>query len=267
VACPTCGKGNMPQAMFCGGCGAALSWNARFRRSFGRYLPANFLPQARSVAAGFVFGTTLFLFAFGSLGMSTPGTIKVEPVWEVEKPQVSSFASPVAKQAFETISEAMPPANVSRKASQADLVRMGNLLLEAFSPAVDPEGWKSNRQALADSFKYLQSLEQTPDDLTEIPLKRSDVAIFLFRLMTDLFELAPSDTMVNKYTDLPRYHYMNLPVDVLESTGLRIAREDTVFGADDQVSLEWLSRLSTDLVKCCEKKLKQTVFPALETRR
>jgi hypothetical protein len=224
-------------------------------------LPPARLIQARELAAGFMFGGILFLFAFGTMGMSNPDfahPVASTHVSTVENP----FRSQPGPMAGERLSRPAERETRHREATHADLVRIGNILIEAFSPVVDPEGQNPHRQALADSLRYLQSLESSEEDLSDIPLKRSDVAIFLYRMIGELFEVPVAEDPVYKYSDLPKYHYMNVPVEMLEQFGIKLSREPAVFGSEDVVSVEWLSGLSLDLVRSCESRLKPKSSPA-----
>lgn len=263
VACRECGKQNVPTAIFCGGCGCGLSWQARLERHVNIYFHQDTLIQLRNVTAGFIFGFALFVFAFGSMGMSNPDFLKVEPAWEIQRPG-SEFGSQVGSTAYRSIQKSFTRDDARRGATQADLVRVGNLLLESFAPAMNPDLATYNRQGMAQSFKYLQTLEQSVEDLEEIPLKRSDVAIFLFRMMSDVFDVPAAEKASYRYSDLPQYHYMNLPVDTLDSLGLTLSREKNVFGADDHITLDWLSRLSMKIVHSCERRMKAKNFQALQ---
>ncbi len=263
IACRECGKQNAPTAKFCGECGCGLSWQARFEKQLNSHFDPETLVQLRNVAAGFIFGFALFVFAFGSMGMSNPDFLKIAPVWETHQPK-SEFGSHAGITAYRSIQKSFSRCDVGRRATQADLVRVGNLLLEAFAPAMNPDLANFNRQGMAQSFKYLQTIEQSTEDLEEIPLKRSDVAIFLFRLMSDLFEIPAAEKATYRYSDIPQFHYMNLPVDTLDNVGLTLSREKNVFGADDHVTLEWLSSLSMKIVRSCEQRMKTKNFQALQ---
>lgn len=243
-----------------------MRWHTSLKKSILDLVPARYAPHLRSLAAGFAFGGVLFVFAFGSMGMSNPQLSRLEPAWEPSQAS-SEFASPQTHRSDRNSGSPTKTASTQRGATQADLVRMGNLLIEAFSPAVDADGWKLNRQALSDSFKYLQSLEQTPEDLSDIPLKRADVTIFFYRLIADLFEPELTENSYNQYADIPRYHYMNMPVEILDRLGIKLAREESCFGPEDQVSMEWLSTFSMNLVKCFEERLNSKVFQPVETRK
>lgn len=265
VECELCGKKNAHYSSFCGGCGQGLNWKIRFEQRLHKYVPQSRTLQAKDAVAGFIFGSILFFFAFGTMGMTNSSFSHVEPAVQSAKGK-NPFASPPAKQAFNSLKTLDSEEKRHRNATHADLVRIGNILIETFSPVIDPDGKNPQRQALADSLRYLQSLENSDENLTDIPLRRSDVAIFLYRLIGDLFaENEVANIAGNKYADLPRYHYMNLPVEMLDNLGVHLSREERLFGGDDVVSVEWLSGLSIDLVRSCEKKLKEKVFPGLQT--
>jgi len=164
--------------------------------------------------------------------------------------------SPLGKKMSQGLASSLGNEDPQRPATLADLIRVGNLLLEVFSPAVNPDLGQPVCPTLVNSFKYLQSMEKFPEDLHEVPLKRSDATLFFFRLISDLFDLSSIENSSYKYSDLPQYHYMNIPVDTLDFIGLHLAREKTYFGSDDQVSLEWLSKISMNIIRCCERRFK-----------
>ncbi|MBI3038217.1 hypothetical protein HYY75_04070, partial [bacterium] len=161
---------------------------------------------------------------------------KVEPVWETQTSK-EIFLSEAAKRTSVSLQAWKGKENLTREATQADLVRIGNLFVESFSQTKTPDQLRffgNFRQ----SELYLQSLEKTlSENITGVPVQRSDAVIFLFRLISDLFEIQPPEEASDRYSDIPKYHYINLPIDTLEGLGLHLGRETSVFGGEDSVSL------------------------------
>lgn len=265
MRCGTCGKLNVPHAAFCGECGRAINWRDRLHQKYEDAFSYVTRGRMRNLAAGLAFGSLLAVFAFGSMGMSSPGSAKLTPVCEMSGPIYENLGTGPGKKATVGLRTFLNQDQSGRHITQRDLIRVGNVLLEAFSPALDPEH-RLEGLNIADSRKYMQSLERDLAEPSTEPVTRSDVAMFLFRLVSDLFEVPAIEDSAYKYTDIPRYHFMNLPVETLDMIGLHLSRAENVFGGEDQVTLSWLSKLSVDLVKTCEVRLKNTTFSSLDVQ-
>lgn len=262
--CGTCGKLNIPRAVYCGGCGDALRWYDRIRQRWERVFAPMTRIRFRSLSAGLAFGGLLTVFAFGSMGMYSPGWRTIEPAWEMNKPGDERLATETGRQAQADLESFLGSQDDStRPLTQRDLVRVGNLLLERFGSVVDPDGVRPGLN-LNGAVKYLQALQHSKEDAAGASVNRGDVAVFFFRLMSDLFEVPAVEASRYQYSDIPRYHFMNLPVETLDALGLHLARGEKVFGGDDAVTLSWLSQRSIEVVRSCEARLKQQSFAPLE---
>ena len=206
------------------------------------------------------------VFAFGSMGMYSPSWRTIGPAWEMNKPGEERPAPETGRQAQGDLESFLGSQDDStRPLTQRDLVRVGNLLLESFGSAVDPDGVRPGLN-LNGAVKYLQSLQRSGEGGAEAAVNRGDVAVFFFRLMSDLFEVPSVEVSKYRYSDIPRYHFMNLPVETLDALGLHLARGEKVFGGEDAVTLSWLSQRSIEVVRSCEGRLKQQSFAPLDPR-
>ncbi len=260
--CPTCGSQSIPQAAFCGGCGRGFAWHDRVRLKWRKLVSYATERRLHGLGSGLAFGTLLAIFAFGTMGMST--FKPVQPVWE----KADSIAAPedVGRRILSTWNRQGAEVDAERPVTKDDLVRLGNILLEACSHAL-PADQPSLHVQLAGSERYLQEFARADDEAVSPEIKRSDAVVFLFRIMNDLFELSPAEDASYKYTDIPHYHYLNLPVETLESMGLRLSRNEAEFGGDDQVSLAWLSQVTKNLVKVVDRRMKDKLQGAQEVLR
>ncbi|MBF0547778.1 MAG: zinc ribbon domain-containing protein [Candidatus Riflebacteria bacterium] len=255
IKCSVCGSSNIPQAVFCGECGQALSFSRRIKYKLEEGIYWLLGEKARHIIAGFVFGVLLIMFAFGAMGMKSPEHAKVQPENQISQPILSVMVSESGKKALGSLSKAFEKENSSREISRKDLIRVGNLILEAFSPSLNQNKEIFNPD-FSDSRKYLQSLELSRAENAGEKLTRADIAVFLFRLISDVFDVSNCEVSENKYNDIPKYHFMNIPVETLDSLGIHISRENGVFGGEDTVSIKWLSKLSVDVIRTCENRLK-----------
>lgn len=266
LRCGCCGKLNIPRAVYCGGCGRALNWMDRIRQRWDETFAPITRTRFKSLSTGLAFGGLLTVFAFGSMGMYSPSWQAVTPAWEMNKPGEERLSTETGRQTkadLEAFLESQEDS--SRRLTQRDLVRVGNLLLESFGAAIDPDGTRPGLN-LNGAVKYLQTLQKSGDSAAEAEVRRGDVAVFFYRLMSDLFEVPTIEAASHQYSDIPRYHFMNLPVETLDALGLHLARGEKVFGGDDAVTLSWLSERSIEVVRSCEARLKQQSFPSLEPR-
>ena len=266
LRCGTCGKPNIPRAVYCGGCGLAIRWQDRIWQRWERSLLPLTRQRIRGFASGMAFGGLVTVFAFGSMGMTSPTWRTMTPAWEMTRPGVKAPATEPGRQLQADLESYLDSqSDPSRPLSQRDLVRVGNLLLERFGRVVDPDDIRPGPN-FNGAMRYLQSLQRGGEDPGASPVKRGDVAVFFYRLMKDLFEIPIVENATLQYSDIPRFHFMNLPVETLEALGLHLARGNKVFGGEDVVSLSWLSQRSIEVVRSCEARLKQQKFPPLEPR-
>lgn len=262
TACSSCGHANVPQAVFCGSCGTGMHFTTRVRQRWEGLVSPPTRIRLKNLTAGFLFGGILALFAFGSMGMSHPTQGKVQPIWapaEVEMP----FTSPAARNAYSSVAEWKAGEESNRRATLADLVKVGDLLLQKCQP-IAPGPIDSVSQDGSDSQRFLQNLGSLAQEKEVAPVRRADAAMFFFRLAAELFSMQAPENSTYKFADIPRYHYLNIPVESLEAIGIRIARETELFGGEDPLTITDLSTVSLDFLKAYENRLKMKGFPTLE---
>jgi len=231
----------------------------RIAESLTSLVPKVLRPHVRTVGAGFAFGTVLFAFAFGTMGMISPERQTVREVMRTEQ-VAQGIERPRWNEWQETAQPLMAVAQAEREATHADLVNCGNLILKVYQTLAQTPGLDNRTEG--DGARYLAALgtNWSPEE----PLKREDAAIFLFKLLGDLFDVAPPDRSTIAYQDIPRFHYLNIPVETLEQLGLQLGRAPKMFGAGDRVTVGWLQTMMKPMYRVCEARLKVRQFPSLD---
>ncbi|MBP7635155.1 hypothetical protein KBA41_13400 [Candidatus Ozemobacteraceae bacterium] len=219
-------------------------WNQvcrHFSRPFGY--------DARQIGTGFAFGGLLAVFAFGSLGMTSPnhrGLTPAEEMAGVSQPCGADKASGV--DCLTGLRDWRNDAGESsREASLKDLMQLGRKVLDGLSEdGTDGSQVDSNKDA--DKIRYLQSLRSGLSAEEGKPLRRGDVALFFYRIAGSNLNVSLKSFPETAYTDIPRHHYMTVPVRTLESLGVRIARSESVFGSDDPMTVGSLGKIAADFL-------------------
>ncbi len=261
VPCPTCGRPNVAQAMFCGGCGTGMHLTTRLTRRWEAVASLSTRLRLKNLGAGFLFGSVLALFAFGSMGMSRPEATRVQPVWERSEAE-SPFATITGRSVFATLTDWKAGQEAERPATLADLVKVGDLLLQSCHPVGGDGPYGAGGEG--DARRFLQNMGSRLPDEGPAPLRRSEAALFFYRMAGELLSLKVSDNSSYRFADIPRFHYLNIPVESLEAIGVRIAREPELFGGEDPLTVADLSEISTDFLKAYEERLKSKAFSSLE---
>ncbi len=261
VPCPTCGRPNVPQAMFCGGCGSGMHLTTRLRRRWEAMFSLPTRSRLKHLGGGFLFGSALALFAFGSMGMSRPEALRVQPEWAPSRVE-SPFACREAQTTFSRLGTWKATQDMNRPATLDDLVKVGNLLLQGCPPITgDPT---EVRGEAIEARHFLPAGGARAADLGNTPLRRAEAAMFFYRLAADRLALTAPEETVYRFADIPRYHSLNVPAELLETIGIRIAREPEVFGGEDHLTLADLSDVATDFLKAYEDRLKMKAFSSLD---
>lgn len=271
VNCGSCGHANPEIAVFCGGCGQPIGWRNRLRIGWRRLAarwqtwswpslrPWPAIRSWRTLGAGVAFGMVLGGFAFGTMGMVSPGHQSVGAVHQTEE-QTQGLARPRSEpwERIERQFVALEAGN--RDATYADLVKIGMVLLGTYQHLVAPDRPPTTAEQMTE--RYLAAVGTAWD--LDAPLRREEVAVFFFKLFSDLFELRIPDSTSVSFNDVPRFHYLNIPLETLDRLGLRLGRNDELFGASDRVTVDWLRQLIGPLYRVCEVRLKIAHFPSLD---
>lgn len=257
--CSSCGKPNIPAAHFCGRCGTSMSRSSRFWKEIQLRLSKPFGFSIRQIGTGFAFGGLLAFFAFGSLGMTSQQHRDITP--SEARSGVSSpdqVSSPDGRDPLSGLRDWRSTAGeATEEASLKDLMHIGRKILDTLSPAShDCDTTDSTREV--EKVRYLQGLRSGLAAEEGKPVKRSDVALFLYRIAGDILNVSLKSFPEANYTDIPRHHYMTVPIRTLESLHIRISRSDTVFGSNDTVTVADLGRIAADFLTKGELFLKAT---------
>lgn len=243
VPCSSCGKPNIRTAKFCGRCGESMSRLSRVWKQLCLHFSKPLGYNVRQIGTGFAFGGLLAVFAFGSLGMTSPNHRGINPA-----EGIAGVTQPGSADCLSGLRDWRSNAGeASREASLKDLMQIGRKILDGLSEdGADTTATDSNRDA--DKVRYLQGLRSGLSAEEGKPVKRSDVALFFYRIAGNILNVSLRSFPDTAYSDIPRHHYMTVPVRTLESLGVRIARNDTVFGSDDPMSVESLGRIAADFI-------------------
>lgn len=249
IPCSSCGKPNIRAAKFCGRCGESMSRVSRIWKQVCRQFSRPFGYNARQIGTGFAFGGLLAFFAFGSLGMTSPnhrGITPSEGMAGVSQPGDESRASG-ADCLIGLRDWRNDAGEASREASLKDLMQVGRKIIDGLSEdGTDSSPVDSNKDA--DKIRYLQGLRSGLSAEEGKPLRRGDVALFFYRIAGSNLDVSLRSFPETTYSDIPRHHYMTVPVRTLESLGVRIARNDTVFGSDDPMTVGSLGKIAADFL-------------------
>ncbi len=262
--CPVCGKGNFHLAQYCGGCGAGLTFGATFRKNFRQIFTDETRARLKNVAAGLAFGGVLSFFAFGNLGMMSTRNSHSQP--EVFTSQVPRTALTVpGKNALSRFEAFLEGEDFDRDAEARDIVNFGTIVAESFGPYL-PDSLGFGNSGTGDIPAMVQSLNPcraAPDDSR---ISRADLALFLFRIANDIFGVMPPTHPTFSFRDVPRYHFLNIPIETLESLGLKISRDPQCFGPDDRLSLALTADISRRYIQLLEGRLKNRLFKSLSPK-
>jgi len=240
---------NLPAARFCGNCGIELSFKSRLwnelRQWFGRLSGFN----VRNAVTGFAFGGLLTFFAFGTMGMTSSNHMTIVP--EDAKTGISLS---------QAIKSAPPPDSLAGirdwrirageaadDASLKDLTQVGRKLLDALSPR-SGDNESTGLFCEAERLRYLQGLRSGLATDETKPLRRSDVALFLYRMASDILDASPVSVPEPDYSDIPRHHYMTIPIRTLESLHVSISRNKAIFGSDDPITVSALGKIAAEFL-------------------
>ena len=150
IPCSSCGKPNIRAAKFCGRCGESMSRFSRLWNQVCRHFSRPFGYDARQIGTGFAFGGLLAVFAFGSLGMTSPnhrGLTPAEEMAGVSQPCGADKASGV--DCLTGLRDWRNDAGESsREASLKDLMQLGRKVLDGLSEdGTDGSQVDSNKDA------------------------------------------------------------------------------------------------------------------------
>lgn len=246
--CEICGNYNIPSARFCGGCGRALSFKLRLRQIINQHLSLLQKIKIRKFAAGAAFGSMLALFAFGSMGMHSERELSqpartIKPV----SAQRTDFQQPFALSFAEDLDELRRELDPNRKAVMADLTAVVDLLIRHLRPLAITAGIE--RLPAESAAVYAKSLH----NFSTKNMTRGSTTVVFFHFLSDLLDFQYRDfSQEGRFSDIPRFHFLTVPANALTTLGVNIARNDDIFGINDNLTTGQLLDYARDIMLVAE---------------
>ncbi|PKL47186.1 MAG: hypothetical protein CVV42_14025 [Candidatus Riflebacteria bacterium HGW-Riflebacteria-2] len=248
--CNECGHYNIPSARFCGGCGKAMTLRLTIQQAINQHLSFLQKIRIRKFAAGAAFGGMLALFAFGSMGMRADEDL-LPPVSLIEEQcsQASAeFCQPFSLSFEADLKELRRTIDPHRKAGLADLTRVVDLLIRHLRPVAINAG--AQRLPAESAGSYSKALHNFS---TSKSMTRGSTAVILFHFLSDLLDFQYRDfSQEGRYSDIPRFHFLTVPANALSSLGVKIARDEEVFGINDNLTVGQLFEYARDVMVVAE---------------
>lgn len=253
VACRKCSAYNAPYAKFCGNCGAATTLLVALNHWINTNISFILQLRTRKLIAGFAFGTLLALFAFGSMGMNSH-TQNIQP----QQYTPSNFNSQcfLSQNALKEIDKWKQKRIQSNYATLKDLIGISDIILNNMNATLSTKSHKVSKF----SKSYLK-LVKNSNLLINDSINKGLTSNFLFLLVADLLNLSYSDFSGKRsFIDIPRFHYLNVPVEALEMLDINICKNDNELGISDNISIRELCSLAKSIVLASEIKVKLEMF-------
>lgn len=256
VTCESCGFMNIPQAKYCGSCGAALTLKVKAQTFINRHLSFYSQLRVRKFAAGLAFGTVLGIFAFGSMGMySKSGQSQNDMVMAVN-PQIANLHE---TRIFAELNEFRNSRNVDGYAGFNDLRKFIDILANFRS---DEKTTLETDSSTADDY-----LTKARVQANRKQISRANLTMSLFYLACDRLHANYKDFPETlKYNDIPRFHYLSVPVAALDSLGVNLSRNKDEFGMRDGIKIETLFQVGLAMAEAIDIRFKQKFFYSLHPR-
>lgn len=249
VPCDSCGHPNIPGAKFCGACGYGMSLQIRLRLFI--YKNLNYIQRFRikKFAAGLSFGIFLSFFAFGTMGMVTENytypTAETEEFEQVPAPRLySRFARNINKE----LASLMTSRDMGQKASVEDFEAILGMLLKHLRPIAEKVNKNRFPEESAKSYSIGLHNFSRFDGLT-----RGGATMMLFQFLSDFLEFNYRDFKVEKFfSDVPRFHFLSVPVAALDKFGLKMAGSNETFGISEPILVEELFKATQAIIGLAE---------------
>lgn len=251
---------NLYGSVFCGSCGQGLSFITRFRAHWEKCISLPKRIILKDFGAGAAFGGLLAFFAFSSMGMAPPTELRLdEGRRSGSLMETHNFSAQHAKKSYAALKSWFESVEASHEAQLSSLIINSNLILRNYA-----ESDESLPNSARDITCFLPDNSSYKDEQKAGPVKRETAAIFIFRFIQDIFGLTHPIPSENTRADIPKYHFMNIPIETLTSLGIDISRTDEIFGFGDHLSNEDIFSLLSAVIKVGQEKRKQQSFASLE---
>lgn len=245
--CEDCGNYNIPTARYCGGCGRATSFKLRLQQTINRHI--NFLQKIkiRKFAAGAAFGGMLAFFAFGSMGMRADIELPVTTT-TINQHHSAEFHKPFALSFEADLKEMRQSLDPHRQAGLADLTSMVDLLIRHLRPIAIEAG--VSRLPAESAGVYARALHNFSKTKS---MTRGSTTVILFHFLSDLLDFQYRDfSQESRYSDIPRFHFLTVPANALNSLGVHISRSDEVFGVNDHLTVGQMLEYGREIMAVAE---------------
>jgi len=251
IKCEDCGHPNIPSARFCGVCGYGMTFSIRLSIFVNRKI--NYLNRIRvkKFAAGLSFGILLTFFAFGSMGMvyETSNTDLNPPRQKKAAPVLSQSFSKKIKTQLKSLFKGH---DVSINASIDDMASIIEILGNNLQPlATKFNSVRSPSASLEDYSSPLQNFSSNNG------LTRGAASMILFSFISDLLEVNYRDfSQETRFSDIPRFHFLNAPVNALLQYDINFAEDSEVFQSHVPVSRQQLFNAAVKIAGLAEQHFK-----------
>lgn len=246
--CSSCGHLNIPGARFCGGCGQGMTVLVKLQNQINHNLSYLHRFRIRKFATGLAFGGLLTFFAFGSMGMQSHNE-EEQFSHKYFAARTYDFKADFAVQFEKDLQKLCK--NGGKEASSDDLNQVVNLLIQHLKPVAR----RLNRLRLpADSAaEYTSNLRNFSQSGI---ITRGSSAMVFFQFLSDFLEFNYRDfPQESCYNDIPRFHFMCVPVTALRNLGLELGRNQEDFGVTDPISLTELCNAARTIVANAEIRI------------
>ena len=250
--CDVCGHYNIPVARFCGGCGRAMSLKLRLQQAINQNISFLQKTRIRKFAAGATFGAMLAFFAFGSMGMRAD--VDLAPAnlaTTLQQKPATNFRQPFSPAFNLELSEMRQNLDPHRQAGLTDLTSVIDLLIKHLRPLAQKAGAK--RLPAESAGAYTRTLHNFARDKS---MTRGGTTLILFHFLSDLLDIKYRDfSQESTYSDIPRFHFLTVPANALSALGVDIARDEKVFGINDNMTVGQLFDFALNVMALAEDNL------------
>ncbi|MBU1107463.1 MAG: hypothetical protein KKB51_12405 [Candidatus Riflebacteria bacterium] len=229
-----------------------MSFRLRLQQKINHHVSYLQKLKFRKFATGAAFGGLLAIFAFGSMGMRADMEIPAVisplnqlPAAEFYKPFALSFEADL-----KGIRRKLDP---HRQAGLAEITNAVDLLIRHLRPiAIKTGAIRLPAESAGFYTKALHNFSKTKN------MTRGSTTMILFHFLSDLLDLQYRDfSQEGAYSDIPRFHFLTVPANALNSLGVKIARNAETFGVTDQLSVGQLLDIVRDVMLVAETSFEE----------